>query len=76
LNKQHLAGAHAKTIKKFALMLPKTQPTAQAGRTYTVKEGDGVWGIARNFNVKPGDLIARNVIVGNRITPGQILKID
>jgi len=75
-NKHKLAEAHAKTIKRFALMLPKTQPTAQTGRTYTVKAGDGVWGIARNFNVKPGDLVTKNGIVGNRIVPGQILKID
>jgi len=75
-NKQRLAEAHAETILRFAAMLPKAQPTAQTGRTYTVKAGDGVWGIARNFNVKPGDLIARNGIVGNRIVPGQELKID
>jgi N-acetylmuramoyl-L-alanine amidase len=76
-NKQRLAEAHAETILRFARPATGTnRVAAPAPRTYTVKSGDTVWGISRNFNVNPGDLVARNGIVGNRIVPGQVLRID
>jgi N-acetylmuramoyl-L-alanine amidase len=75
-NKEKLAEAHAETIARFAKQPTGRDGNSPAKRTYTVVKGDSVWGVATRHNVKPGDLIARNGIVGNRITPGQILKID
>jgi len=75
-NKHRLAFAHAQTIKKYALMGMRDPLPQNLGRKYTVKSGDSIWGISRTFNVKPADLVSINSIVGDKISPGQILKID
>ncbi|OJX44757.1 MAG: hypothetical protein BGO78_07040 [Chloroflexi bacterium 44-23] len=51
-------------------------PTATPGKptTYTLKDGEFPYCIARRFDVNPGDLLAINNIGGN-VAPGTTLKI-
>lgn len=47
-----------------------------SGKTYTVKSGDSVWGIAHKFGVSMSDLVRWNNIKNNLIHPGQVLKLS
>jgi len=45
-------------------------------RTYTVKAGDTIWGIARKFNMPPGDLLKINNMDRNAtIKPGDTVRV-
>ena len=58
---------------------PQTQPSRQAGtetQTYTVRNGDTLYGIARSFNISLKALTAANTISNsNNLKIGQILTI-
>ncbi|MDP1653247.1 MAG: peptidoglycan DD-metalloendopeptidase family protein [Rhodocyclaceae bacterium] len=53
------------------------QPAAPAGKLYTVKKGDTLFGIAREQGVNPRDLAAwNNLDNSNRIAVGQALRLS
>jgi LysM repeat protein len=54
------------------------QPTAQVGKpaSYTLKEGEFVYCIARRFNLNPDELLSLNGVVDSQtVYPGLTLKI-
>lgn len=54
------------------LLVPTLQ---EETNTYTVKSGDSLWSIARQFNITVNDLKNENNLTSNLISIGQILKI-
>ncbi|KRM21087.1 muramidase family protein [Latilactobacillus graminis] len=52
-----------------------TNPGQTSGKTYTVKAGDSVWGIANRNGISMAQLIKANHIKNNFIYPGQVLKL-
>ena len=59
-------------------MLPRQSaaPAAPAASTYTVKSGDYLFGIARNYNIKLGTLLKlNNLTVDSAVHPGTQLLI-
>ena len=59
------------------LIVPNGGGSAPAGRTYTVKSGDTLSGIAAKFGVSWQHLQQINGIANaNLIYPGQVIKID
>lgn len=46
-----------------------------ASRTYTVKNGDNLWQIARNHQVAVHDLRSWNALKGNQLKVGQVLNL-
>ena len=42
---------------------------------YTVKRGDTLYSIAREYNVTPNDLMSYNNLTSNLLSIGQILRI-
>ncbi|WP_081326593.1 LysM peptidoglycan-binding domain-containing protein [Latilactobacillus curvatus] len=52
-----------------------TNPGQASGKTYTVKAGDSVWGIANRNGISMAQLIKANNIKNNFIYPGQVLKL-
>jgi len=58
----------------YASVLPVGRPDDEEG-TYTVREGDSLWSIARRFDLRVAELKEANNISGNKIVPGQKLSI-
>jgi LysM repeat protein len=55
---------------------PTVAPTAAGPTQYTVKPGDWIYKIARDFGVEPAAIIAANPGINpNNIQPGQVLTI-
>ena len=44
-------------------------------KTYKVKDGDSLWGIAQKFGISVESIIKQNDLKNNRIDPGQTLRI-
>ena len=58
------------------LKIPLTsQDNNTASKTYTVKTGDTLWSIAKNFDVSINDLKAANNLTSNLLSVGQTLTI-
>lgn len=58
------------------LKIPTSSPNNQpASNTYTVKNGDSLWTIARHYNTTVDMLKQLNNLSSNNLTIGQILKI-
>lgn len=58
------------------LKIPLTsQDNNTASKTYTVKTGDTLWSIAKNFDVSVNDLKAANNVTSNLLSVGQTLTI-
>ena len=58
------------------LKIPLTsQDNNTASKTYTVKTGDTLWSIAKNFDVSVNDLKAANNLTSNLLSVGQTLTI-
>lgn len=58
------------------LKIPLTsQDNNTASKTYTVKTGDTLWSIAKNFDVSVNDLKKANNLTSNLLSVGQILTI-
>lgn len=58
------------------LKIPLTsQDNNTASTTYTVKTGDTLWSIAKNFDVSVNDLKAANNLTSNLLSVGQTLTI-
>lgn len=53
-----------------------TKPKASGTKTYKVKDGDTLWGIARANNVSVSDIKAWNRMRGSSLKVGQVLKIE
>ena len=58
------------------LKIPLTsQDNNTASKTYTVKTGDTLWSIAKNFDVSVNNLKAANNLTSNLLSVGQTLTI-
>lgn len=68
----------AKSLKSLATTpAPSTKPT-NAGKTYTVVQGDSLWGIAQKMlgnGSRYPEIAKLNGIVNNTIHPGMVLKL-
>ena len=53
-------------------MLGKTE---EAPAEYTVKKGDSLWAIARNYKLKVDDIKKWNGMSDNSLKPGMVLKL-
>jgi hypothetical protein len=51
------------------------RPAAQAGRSHTVKEGDSLWKIARQYKVKVEEITRLNELENRPLKPGMTIKI-
>lgn len=70
------SNAPAPVVERGAQPTSVSAPVVAAKNTYTVKSGDTVRSIAREFNMDFRELIALNNIESpDRITPGRVLKI-
>ena len=48
-----------------------------AGRTHTVARGESPWTIARHYDLRVTDLLARNGLgAGSVLQPGMVLELD
>ena len=74
LNK--IANGHVKGIAKhFGLKNKKGSSKKSSSKTYTVKKGDTLWGIANKHGMTVNKLKSLNNLKGNIIHPGQKLKV-
>ncbi len=70
------SNAPAPVVERGGQPTSGSAPVVAAKNTYTVKSGDTVRSIAREFNMDFRELIALNNIESpDRITPGRVLKI-
>ncbi|MDE3046357.1 MAG: LysM peptidoglycan-binding domain-containing protein [Verrucomicrobiota bacterium] len=72
--------SHFGLAKSEAKLEPKPAPVAAqqpaaAARYHTVKEGESLWKIARQYKVKPEDVAKTNGLDRDKIFPGMTLKI-
>lgn len=56
------------------LLIPKKKET-ESGSTYTVKSGDTLYSIARNFNATVNELMMLNNLTTSVLSLGQILRV-
>ncbi|MFW6088147.1 MAG: DUF5715 family protein [Gemmatimonadota bacterium] len=65
---------------EYVAGLQKSDGAGPAGETrvagYRVRSGDSLWRIARAHGLSIGELRAANDLRGNRIYPGQLLRLD
>ena len=54
----------------------KSMVNRNRGGTYTVRQGDSVWKIAKKFNIKTDELRTYNNLKDDKIRPGQTLVIE
>lgn len=62
-------------IKSVQTPAPLPAPVVKTQRYHTVKEGENLWKIARQYNVKVDELIRVNAIEKERLYPGMTLKV-
>ncbi|WP_234987229.1 peptidoglycan endopeptidase [Bacillus sinesaloumensis] len=61
---------------KVGTNTPTTPQQNVAGATYTVKAGDTLYGIARNYNMSVADLKNINNLTSNTLSIGQVLQVS
>ncbi|MEN9354553.1 MAG: hypothetical protein RL318_1878 [Fibrobacterota bacterium] len=52
-----------------------SEKEGRGGASYTVKSGDSIYSIARKAGVSVAEIVKANSLKGNRIKPGQVIKI-
>jgi membrane-bound lytic murein transglycosylase D len=55
---------------------PTTGAPSHKARTHTVRSGESLWQIARNYSTSVGTLEHLNNLHGKALKPGQVLKLD
>src|SRR5699024_10534038 len=71
-----IGNGHVKGIAKhFGLKNKKGSSKKSSSKTYTVKKGDTLWGIANKHGMTVNKLKSLNNLKGNIIHPGQKLKV-
>ena len=80
-NLRQLAIGHAQIIAKhYGLVKPMPQPAIPSGQSYTVKNGDTLWGIAQEVygdGMRYKEIVALNNLVNpDMLFTGQVLKLS
>ena len=73
-NYKELAEAVVRALANY-IGVAYTAPEGMEGNYYTVKVGDTLYGIARNYGVSVDELKAANNLTSNTLTIGQVLVI-
>lgn len=70
------ASSQPKPVPSPSNPLPRQQAAARAGHTHTVVQGEGLFAIARKYNLKVDDLKRWNNLTDNNVKPGQVLVVE
>lgn len=64
------------TLAHFGMAAkPEPKQAAPSARYHTVKEGESLWKIARQYKVKPEEIARLNGLEKDKIFPGMTLKV-